>query len=109
MLFAGNEETVRDIRAAGGKCFGYHVDVSSKESVYEAADKVKEEVGKVEILVNNAGIVSGKKFLDIPDAMIEKTMLVNTMSNFWVRMPFPMQNLIHSIHDKHQARSTRQE
>lgn len=80
----GNDETVRDIRAAGGKCYGYQVDVSSRENIYEVARKVKEEVGKVEILVNNAGVVSGKKFLDTPDSLIEKTMTVNTMSNFWV-------------------------
>lgn len=85
LICLGNEETVREIRAAGGKCYGYQVDVSSRESIYEAAQKVKEEVGKVEILINNAGIVSGKKFLDTPDTLIEKTMTVNTMSNFWVR------------------------
>lgn len=86
-ILTGNDETVREIRSAGGKAYGYQVDVSSRENIYEIAQKVKEEVGKVEILINNAGVVSGKKFLEIPDAMIEKTMVVNTMSNFWVRKP----------------------
>ncbi|ODN00338.1 Epidermal retinol dehydrogenase 2 [Orchesella cincta] len=84
----GNEETVQQIRAAGGKCYGYQVDVSSRESIYATAEKVKAEVGKVEILINNAGIVSGKKLLDTPDAMIEKTFDVNILSNFWTLKAF---------------------
>lgn len=84
----GNDETVQDIRSCGGKCTGYVVDVSSKESIYEAAAKVKTEVGKVDILINNAGIVSGRKFMDIPDALIEKTFQVNTLSNFWTVKAF---------------------
>lgn len=46
--------------------------------------QVKREVGDVSILVNNAGIVTGKKFMDAPDSLIEKTLEVNTMAHFWV-------------------------
>lgn len=45
---------------------------------------MKSEVGDVTMLVNNAGIVTGKKFLDSPDSLIEKTMEVNSMAHFWV-------------------------
>ena len=38
----------------------------------------------VTILVNNAGIVTGKKYLQCPDGLIEKSMDVNVMSHFWV-------------------------
>lgn len=41
-------------------------------------------MGDVSILVNNAGIVTGKKFIEAPDSLIEKTMEVNTMAHFWV-------------------------
>lgn len=84
----GNDETVKEIKEAGGNAFGYVVDVSSRASIYEAADKVKAEVGKVEILINNAGIVSGRPFLDTPDHLIEKTMQVNVNSNFWTIKAF---------------------
>ena len=46
--------------------------------------QVKREVGDITILVNNAGIVTGKKFIDAPDSLIEKTMEVNIMAHFWV-------------------------
>jgi len=42
----------------------------------------------VDILINNAGIVSGRKFLDTPDHLIEKTMQVNVISNFWTIKAF---------------------
>lgn len=85
---AGCDETVKDIRAGGGKCHGYIVDVSKREQIYEAAEKVKTEVGKVDILINNAGIVSGSKFLDTQDSQIEKTFQVNSLSNFWTTKAF---------------------
>lgn len=46
--------------------------------------QVKREAGDISILVNNAGIVTGKKFMDAPDSLIEKTLEVNTMAHFWV-------------------------
>lgn len=46
---------------------------------------MKNSVGDVHVLVNNAGIVTGKEFLEADDASIEKTMAVNAMSHFWVR------------------------
>lgn len=50
--------------------------------------QVRQEVGDVTILINNAGIVTGKKFMDSPDALIEKTLQVNTMAHFWVFTSF---------------------
>lgn len=50
--------------------------------------QVRQEVGDVTILINNAGIVTGKKFMDSPDTLIEKTLQVNTMAHFWVFTSF---------------------
>jgi len=56
---------------------------------------VKTEVGYIDILINNAGIVSGRKVLDCTDAAMKKTMDVNAAAHFWVRclviMAFRMQ------------------
>uniref|UniRef100_A0A0K0DMB4 Retinol dehydrogenase 10-like n=1 Tax=Angiostrongylus cantonensis TaxID=6313 RepID=A0A0K0DMB4_ANGCA len=48
------------------------------------AERVKAEVGKVDILINNAGIVTGKKIFDCPDELMELTMAVNTHALFYV-------------------------
>ena len=79
-----NEETVEEIQSQGFKARGYKCDCSDREDIYRVAEQVKTEVGDVTILINNAGIVSGKKFLDTEDWMIQKTMEVNTMAHFWV-------------------------
>ena len=42
------------------------------------------EVGPVDILVNNAGVVTGRKMLDCSDALMKKTMDINTLAHFWV-------------------------
>lgn len=58
-----------------------HVDVSKRTSITESAQSAKATFGYVSILINNAGIVSGKETLDLTDAMIERTMHVNTISH----------------------------
>ena len=51
---------------------------------------MKKDVGDIDILINNAGIVTGKKFMDSPDSLIQKTMAVNTMAPFWVGQGFKL-------------------
>jgi len=66
----------------------YKVDLSSRAQIYETAERVKREVGEVEILFNNAGIVSGKRLFDCPDELIERTMAVNTNALFYTAKAF---------------------
>lgn len=70
----------------GYECAAYVVDISDKEKVYEAAKKVKQEIGKVDILINNAGIVTCRPFLELPDKAIEATYGVNILSHYWVKL-----------------------
>lgn len=84
----GNIETARQVVAAGGQCRAYCVDLCDRRAIYTAATKVKQEVGKVDVLINNAGIVTGKKFLDSSDENIIRTFEVNTLSHFWTTKAF---------------------
>lgn len=47
LCFAGIDETVEMVRAEGGTCIGYRVDISKKEEVYKAADVIRAEMGDV--------------------------------------------------------------
>ncbi|KAI1290361.1 Epidermal retinol dehydrogenase 2 [Halotydeus destructor] len=76
------------IRQDGGQCFAYVCDVSDSQSVYKMADTVRQEVGQVEILVLNAGIVNGKPLLELEDDRIRKCFEVNTLSHFWLIKAF---------------------
>lgn len=85
----GNMETCRLAKEKGGvKVFTYKCDCSSRKEVYRVAEQVREEVGDVTILINNAGVVTGKPFLDIPDHMVERSFLVNAISHFWTCKAF---------------------
>ena len=52
----GVKASVADIEAAGGKAFGITVDITSPESVQSMADTVMDRFGRIDVLVNNAGI-----------------------------------------------------
>ena len=66
--------------------FTYVCNLARKEEVYSTAEKVKRKVGNVSVLVNNAGIVSGKSFLDETDEELERSTTVNYMAHTWVRL-----------------------
>ena len=36
------------------------------------------------MIINNAGVVSGKSLLEIDDELIQRTFDVNIMAHFWV-------------------------
>ncbi|XDV17266.1 hypothetical protein PO909_023163 [Leuciscus waleckii] len=83
------KETARAIKEElGARAYTYTCDCSEREEVYRTANQVKREVGDVTILINNAGIVTGKKFMDSPDALVEKTMEVNSLAHFWMYKAF---------------------
>ena len=67
--------------AAKGNVFTYSVNVADSDAVVAAYQRVKEECGDVDILINCAGIVRGNNTFDhqtIPD--IRLTMDVNTVA-----------------------------
>ena len=74
----------KEVREKGRDAHWYVVDCSKREEVYKSARQVQEEVGQVSVLVNNAGIVTGQKFLDTKDESIERTFAVNTLAHYWV-------------------------
>jgi all-trans-retinol dehydrogenase (NAD+) len=63
-------------------------DVTDKDAVYQLAEKIETEVGAVDVLVNNAGVVSGKPLLETPDEKIIQSLNVNTLSLFWTLKAF---------------------
>ncbi|XP_046581553.1 short-chain dehydrogenase/reductase family 16C member 6-like [Haliotis rubra] len=79
----GNNETLTIIEDIGGTAHSFIVDVSDRQAVYRTGEQVRQEVGDVTILINNAGVVTGKSLLESPDHMIERTFDVNLLAHFW--------------------------
>ncbi|XP_046830075.1 short-chain dehydrogenase/reductase family 16C member 6-like [Vespa crabro] len=76
------------IKAAGGTCYGYVCDVRNRDDIYKMAEIVREEVGKVTILINNAGVVNIGIFWKTSDDLLSRLMEVNIMSQFWTVKAF---------------------
>jgi len=64
------------------------VDITSAIQVESSAKHVFERFGHVDILINNAGIVSGKPFLQLNKRQITKCFEVNVISHFWTVQAF---------------------
>jgi short-subunit dehydrogenase len=45
-------------------------------------DQVRDRVGDVTMVINNAGVVSGKSLLDLDDVSIQRTFDVNIIAHF---------------------------
>jgi len=66
----------------------YVVDVTNRQAVFDTQKRVKNDVGVVEVLLNNAGIVVGKKLMDLTEKQIRLTMDVNCISHYWTCQSF---------------------
>ncbi|MEN9603381.1 MAG: hypothetical protein RLZZ06_646 [Actinomycetota bacterium] len=75
---------VDEIKKAGGSAEAHGVDITDREAVNKLAAKV----GAVDVLFNNAGVVSGDWFLDLDPASIERTYRVNVLALYWMTQAF---------------------
>ncbi|WP_028316185.1 SDR family oxidoreductase [Desulfatibacillum aliphaticivorans] len=85
---AGLEKVASEVEELGAEARPYTVDVSDREQVYAMAGEIKKDLGKVDVLVNNAGVVSGKPFLECEDEQLERTLSVNVLGHFWTVKAF---------------------
>ncbi|XP_018400715.1 PREDICTED: short-chain dehydrogenase/reductase family 16C member 6-like [Cyphomyrmex costatus] len=84
-----NNETMNYIKRTGkNSVYAYQCNVADREDVFRIAKKVKEEVGDVTILVNNAGIVFPKLFLKQSLDEIAQVINVNVMAHYWTLKAF---------------------
>ena len=51
------EETAQAVRAEGGEAWAFVLDVTSAEACKALAARVEAEIGRVDLLINNAGII----------------------------------------------------
>ncbi|GAA5823071.1 hypothetical protein JCM5353_007875 [Sporobolomyces roseus] len=66
----------------------YKVDISSRQAVREAAEKVKREIGHPTVLVNMAGVVRAKSILDMTQQDIDLTYDINVKSHYYTVQAF---------------------
>lgn len=72
------------VAAAGGTASYQRVDVTDTAAVNRAAA----EAGDVDVVINSAGVVTGKLLLDATDAQIRRTFEVNVLGLYWTTRAF---------------------
>jgi short-subunit dehydrogenase len=82
------QSTAHEFKEAGYRVQIYKVDVMNTEEVIHTAQKVKQDVGKIDILINNAGIIVGKIFMDHTHEDIDKTMGINSSALMHITKEF---------------------
>ena len=77
-------ETVNEITQNGGKIFFQKVDVTDQSSVDFAIEEIIKQHGKIEILINNAGIIRDRSFLKMTEEEWDSVINVNLKSLYVV-------------------------
>jgi 3-oxoacyl-[acyl-carrier protein] reductase len=74
---AAIDDTVSAILETGGEAAGYYIDVTDKESIARMVSGVMAKWGRIDTLVNNAGIVQDAQFKKMTDKQFERVIDVN--------------------------------
>ena len=75
-------ETAESVRGMGRRCEHYKVDVSDLKAVQDAVELTVKDLGKVDNLVNNAGITIDKLLVRMKEEDWDRIMQVNLKSVF---------------------------
>jgi 3-oxoacyl-[acyl-carrier protein] reductase len=94
------QPVVDEIRAAGGRAMGVHVDVSDQRATQDMASQVYESFGRIDILINNAAYyltLTQGPFEDIPAPEWDRAFAVNVKGP-WLcsRAVYPLMKSAHS-------------
>lgn len=84
----GLDGTAEQLSGTGCQTGAYCCDLTKREMIQSMAADVLADYGPVDVLINNAGIVSGKPLLELSDEAIERTFDVNTLALFWTTRAF---------------------
>ncbi len=76
------EPAVEKIRADGGDIFYQKVDITAKVQIESAVSVIVEKYGRIDILINNAGIIRDKSFLKMSEDEWNAVLNVNLSGTF---------------------------
>jgi 3-oxoacyl-[acyl-carrier protein] reductase len=84
--YAGNQaaanEVVGKIEAGGGRAIAVRGDVAKTADINQLFDQTEQAFGGVDVLINNAGIMTTKSLADTDDALFDRTFAINVRGTF---------------------------
>jgi 3-oxoacyl-[acyl-carrier protein] reductase len=73
---------VAELMAAGAKAIAVKADVSNADDVRRMFETTEQQLGKVDVLVNNAGVLKTVPLADASDALYDQTFDINVRGTF---------------------------
>ena len=77
------EDLEREVAKLGDQAIGVKADVSKVEDLQRLVDEAVKAFGRVDVMVNNAGVETRTSILDTTEAQYEKVMAINLKSAFF--------------------------
>jgi NAD(P)-dependent dehydrogenase (short-subunit alcohol dehydrogenase family) len=78
------DQTRRQVEAAGRTCRVYSCDVADEHAVQRTVDQIAADFGRIDILVNIAGITARIPTAEIPPEQVRRLTEVNYYGTFWM-------------------------
>ncbi len=76
------DEVVAQIVAEGGQAIGFTVNVTDKASIAAMVKGVTDKYGRIDVLVNNAGIVDDAQFRKMTDEQFDRVIDINLKGTY---------------------------
>lgn len=84
---SSNQETAKRINEEyPERAKAYTCNVAKMADVEKLKEAIKNDFGRVDILINNAGIIACSSFIDQDEDFVNKVIGVNLTSHFYVRI-----------------------
>lgn len=90
-----SEEQAQNLQQENANIEIYKADVSKREEVHKMVEEILKKHGKIDVLINNAGIAESKVFTDVTDEDWQKIINTNLYSVFCVTQEV-LPNMIHN-------------
>jgi 3-oxoacyl-[acyl-carrier protein] reductase len=71
------DEVVAGIRAAGGTSLALQIDVTDAKAVEAGVERIEKELGPVDVMVNNAGVIADDLFVRLEPEQWDKVIRTN--------------------------------
>jgi len=81
-------QTEKELKTFGKRIQIYRCDVSLRNQIEQTADRIKTDFISTDILINNAGVVTGKSILDISFEDLKRNLDINLMAVIWMTRQF---------------------
>jgi 3-oxoacyl-[acyl-carrier protein] reductase len=76
------EQLEKECAGLPGKVKGFHLDVTNREELQRVTKQIKEHFGKIDTLINNAGITQDAFLLKMTEEQWDKVIAVNLKGTF---------------------------